>query len=346
LFFKRNIALLIGISSTEQATFLLKRESRIDRYFKRIKFSVEFQTGYKYFDDRIYIATDNENIHKQLASNPVLIDLIHSLFDLNFKNDCSVEGLYNENGKLWVKYNLKRGFNNNQTDKITSKTVTILQGIEHALAHNLSEAEAHHKDHFLKKRKTLESATTGIIICGAFFLTISNLRSLWFSKIPTIINKMELLQDAIIVGLVMTVCLVTWTIYWLGKSSRAHLTLLFVVLGGSFGSICTAYYQLSEINMFFDRTATEELHLTVKRKREKRGKRGHISRFLLILDNPDRKLDTNEIIVTRSLYDSVQYKDVVTINQKKGFLNYPWIESINKKTGSKTVEDSTKSDTL
>ncbi|WP_419769985.1 MAG: hypothetical protein ACNI3C_11700 [Candidatus Marinarcus sp.] len=125
--------LLLGINGIEGYDYSLKKENSIDRFFKRIRISYEFQSGNIEFDDSIYIISDDTYLHHQLSKNQEITNIILKILSFDNTYNCKIMQIHNKVGQLWIEFKPSKEFDRNIISKISSQFIPLLVNFNNEL---------------------------------------------------------------------------------------------------------------------------------------------------------------------------------------------------------------------
>ena len=316
-------ALLVGIDGPKGYDYALKKENGIDRFFKSIGLSVEHQTGKQAFDDLVYIVSDNRQFHRQISSSEVLTDTLLKIFNFGKSYHCHVQELRHNSGRLWIKFNVDKAFEEKRISSLSSKVVPLLESIGREFKSIPLMATGTWRDPFVVKAALLLAASSGLAVNGV----LHGLR-LAFTKVPFTVDAGALLHDAIIVGAFIAATLLALCIYFLGRSARTHLVMIDLMIVGTLGAMTTAYTELRDINMELDTSEGTKYEITLYDKHLSRSRRSttyyvHVNDW----NRPGRRI---QVEVSGDLYYSLTPGEHLAVTQKKGYLKYRWVEKFVK----------------
>jgi hypothetical protein len=316
--------LLIGIDAAPGYDYFLKNENALDRFFKRIGFSVEHQTGNKAFDDKVYIVSDNRQFQKQLTADGEIVDALLKVFNFGRTYQCRVQEVRHSSGRLWIKYSTGNGFNERRITALASRVVPVLYSINKTLKHIPLTASGSWKDPFVIKATFLLAVSSALAVNGAL-----QVYRFLYTTLPVAMDTDKLLQDALLLGGGIITLLLTLSFWTLGRSARAHLVLIELLIVGSFGAVLTAYEQLNDLNMELDRSQGRAYETTLLKKHVVRTRRS--TNYYAHMNDWHHTAAGIEIKITGNLYNALAPGDRLVVTEKPGYYDYRWIETIKKK---------------
>lgn len=154
-----------------------------------------------------------------------------------------------------------------------------------------------------------------------------------FISFPLTLDTHKLIADSFLVTSAIVGVLVFGTIYFLGKTSRAHLILAEVIFIGGIGAFLTSTEQLRDLNSGMDTQAAQEIAVQVQNKTIERrtGRRGRrYNNYYFHVNDWLNSGNEKKISVSISLYKQVREGDNIIVFQKPGRLGYRWVENIAK----------------
>ena len=230
---KNSIDIYFEIDCDIYAMFKIAKENKVDKFFKAIGFSQEFQTGDVRFDKKIYLMSDHSTFNQLLKSQPETREIIHSIIELGCQSICS------DGKKIWVHF---------KKQVIDSKPVLVLMV---KFFHQLQLIEKNKikrfKDPFVWKAIFTEALVWSILsyaFAGIFEFTMND-ESLY-------LYPWNLFYHGLKFGGVIALGLLIFIYVIFNGSSRGHRIMMesFVLLGLS---IPTAGISLvSDLNIHLD----------------------------------------------------------------------------------------------
>jgi hypothetical protein len=309
----------VGVSCHQAFRFTLKPEGSFDQFSKAIGLTKECQTGDAKFDDAIYVLSDDLALHRKLQLNGKLRANI-----LRLVAACEGGGRLREinahNGRLWV---VVKPSNSDQ-DEAARTGELIVPALNH-LAGGFADgtaAAAVGRDPFPVRAACMLAISTGIAI-NAF---VDGLH-MSYGRFPFLIDQSAPYGAALTIGLGTVFLLVVAALAWMGRSSRAHLVLIELILIGTIGATVTAYSELRDFNIELDRApptviaaSVQQLYTTVSHHKGRTTKHCHLE--LLGWPTPTT-LATREIDC--DIYSRLKLGQQIGVEQHPGALGWPWV---------------------
>lgn len=313
-----------GFLVPEAFRFELKRETWVDRFFKWVGLSVEKQFGQAGFDRLVYVASNDEHLINRVADSAGLRTAAQQLF-LVETYGCSILRVHCAHGRLWV--DIRRGsfFNRKSDESQLKRCAAGLLPHLHLLAKELQGTsplipEAPDRDRFLFRAVVLLSLSSGLAINGLIFVFRALVVDNRFTMDMWALWIFACYAGATVVGVLLLA-----NLWLLGRSARAHLVLLELLLVGSFGAVTSSAAELRDANMEWDRSAPQVLEPAITRKSISRSRRGGTSYYLHV---PDWYGDqgVRRIKVSSGLYERAEVGHRLTIEQHDGYFGIRWAQ--------------------
>lgn len=321
--FKTTALIKIGISSKDGYDFLFKKESRIDRFFKFIGLSVEYQVKNKEFDELVYVASDNAFFHRQITDKIEIKDAVVQIFKIVANFDCSLKEIRAQGGQLWVRIKTKKGFEKNNSISLYSEIVSQLSRISGALVELPENPHEFLKDPFVFKAAIILALSTALFINGMI-----QLFRIEVLKVPFTIDASSMALDSMLIGSIVILILIALSILLLRRSARVHLIIIELVLVGYLGAVSSSFAELRDINMELDGSKGTAYQVNILNKTSTRGRRS--SSYYVYVHNWNSKSRDLKVEVSSGFYNTVSVGDQLLFVQKEGYLGYKWVERIEK----------------
>ncbi|MEO0367091.1 MAG: hypothetical protein AAF265_16555 [Pseudomonadota bacterium] len=314
--------LRIGVESTKQVEFVLKSESWIDRCFRAIGVSKEYQTGNVGFDERIYIGSDNANVHSLIGKNSHVATALVNLFEYKGEHEARVVEVINRGGQLWVEFKLPNAFEETHLREFAKSPVRFLRDVSTAISQSTTQALYPSKDRFVVKAIMLLSVSTGLALNGIFQF----MRNIW-DKDTFVIDSGPLVFDGARICVGIAIGLIIVALLILRRSSRTHIILIELSIVGLFGAFATSVATLTEINETFDQSDRERFEVKVVEKKISRsGGRSSRRTYRVRTQDWTNERSTRRFQVSSRFFEDVEVGDTLVITQRSGYLGYRWVE--------------------
>jgi hypothetical protein len=319
----------VAIDAPSHLNFMFKRESWLDRFFKGIGISSEHQVGRSRFDDAIYIVSDDEQLCRKLSFDQDIQSHILAIFNAG-SEACEVKSIQCSGGRVWVKFKTdckEEDMDLGGTEKIV---VPLLHRISSTLSSIPQQEGNRWNDPFVPKAIVILSVSTGLAINGGLQI----FRMMVGSELPFTVDSTGLWKMAAIAGLAGAIVFFIVVMFFLGRSARAHLVLIEVMLVGSFGVAGSAFFELRDLNMEWDTGAKVRHDVQVIDKLTRKSRKSSRRYYVVVQDWHNRN-EQYEIKVSSKAYGLVEKSENVIIYEKPGYLAFPWVAEIVKADGTK-----------
>lgn len=324
---------LLSRAGFGEICFSLKRESVFDRIFKYVGLSQEHQTGDKGFDDLVYIVSDDAAVHETLKVNKSLMDSAVWALSLGSRNRCKPQEIHVRNARIWIRCKLDRHFKDEDARRLATEIVPLLESIREAISQSGFPANKRGlRDPFVIKAAVILAISSGMVVN----VMIQGVR-IAVTKVPFTIDLPSLWHDALWWGGGVLGVLIVATITLLGRSARAHLVLIELLLVGSFGAITSAAAELRDANMEFDSSEVHEYRAKVLNKKISRSRRS--TSYHVYLSDWNGEKREIKVSVSSAIYRSVQTGDAMVVLQRDGYLGYRWVQRIYRSPDGPWVDD-------
>jgi hypothetical protein len=234
-----------GVPAPSSLRFEVKAENALDRLAKRLGISVEGQMGDAVFDRAFYLMCDDAVTLAALQREPALRTALLELAGGQVPAGFRFASLSCANGLLFAQYRNTRWFRDVDPDTLTGGLQLRLQRIaQHLPARGGDTAPAD-----ARRRASYLVTTTAF---GAFF--VGAFGALWIhhSGLPQIVDAPALWALSAALALAWLVAGWRWTWRRLGRTSRAHLALLQLVVVGAPGAWLCAMILVRQVDIGLD----------------------------------------------------------------------------------------------
>ena len=314
------IQLEVGVRTPTRLEFDLKPETAIDRWAKGVGLSVEGEVGHGRFDRTIYVVADDPQVVSSLRADRDIVDALLALFDLAGGSITKVKRVRCRGG--WLRVLLK-------TDASADAASMLTEGVAaqvKAAGAVLGTAGMGARPDPLWWRSTVLVAIAGGLAVNAM---VHGLRA-GVAGLPETLDKAAIWTLALPVGLVGVAALVAATLLLLGRTSRAHLVLLEVLLLGAPGAIGTAAVELRDLNIEADASEATTVDTDVRSRHESRSRKGGRS-YHVTLSGWAGHADGVEFRVSRDEYEALAPGTPVEARVRDGYFGWAWLESYERR---------------
>lgn len=316
----RTTGLLLRAKCVSGANFLIKQQTSIDAFFKRIGVSKEFETGDASFDNACYLATDCTDLHRLLVDEPKLRTAIKVI--LTFSNGgFAAKAIYCRKGRIWIKFDAGSWGADKNVEPIIKKLGHPLSLIVNAVV-DLAKTGLSWRDPFIYKAALVLAISSGLAINAFIQFYRTSLGDL-----PFILYPKELAIDALIYSFIALPILVLMAVYWLGRGARTHLVLIELVTVGALGLFASVAFEMRDINIEFDKSKPDFFETKIVSKHLSKGRRG--ASYSIKMKNWNCNCGDYSVGVSSATYNLATVSNPVMIAQRKGYLGYAWINAVN-----------------
>lgn len=318
---------MVGIDAPREFDFSFKRESGWDRFFKWLGLSVEHEVGTLEFDKLVYVVSNDSHFLDKVTAIPNVVEAVTELFKLNHYG-CQVTEVRCANGRLWAIFRVG-GESRDEKDLpvlplIFPRAAELLHEVSLALKLNLPIDRGTRRDPFILRAIFILAISTGLAVNGVTHV----LRLMMLGDAFTV-DTAQLWWYSAYVAAILLVFLIALAIYLLGRSARAHLVLIELVLIGSLGAVMTAFAEIRDLNMEMDTSFVASYETSILDKTISRSRKGGTRYYVRVADW-NGESDSHKFQVSRDFYDHVSYGERLRINQRAGYLGLRWVESFHR----------------
>jgi len=318
----RGRLLRLGLPAPAGIDLVLLPETFLARLFKGIGLSEEFQVGRDRFDAAVYIGSDDAELCRRLALKRELQADILAIFDAEYPEGCALREIRCLSGRLWADFSVHPEFPQDSVSAVERVTMAPLKRIADALTAMVAGSNAGTKprDPFVRKAMVVLALSSTLAFVGF---------TQWFRHIyqvtPLILDGARLAWFTALAGVVILLLLIALTIKVVGRSARAHLVLLEVLLVGGSGSFFAAWVGLQTLNSGLDHASATPITVQVSGKEPVRGRR-HTDYYVIVPDwaKPGTDLRLN---VPYWFFHNTPLNDTLVVNQHPGALGLRWVSS-------------------
>lgn len=318
----KSVGLRIGVIAPTVYDFSFKPEKWRDWLSKRIGFSVEYQTGDADFDKAVYILSNDARIHATLSQNAALRADILRVFRIVAPHSAALKEVRCSGGRIWVHYKLKTELNQAQIPVLAEQVVPALNRLAADLGRATLAGGPRLYDRFVLRAAIILAISTGLVLNGA-----AHVARLYFVPIPFTVDNSTLILWSLYCGAGLLTLLVFAVVLFLGRSARAHVVLLEVLLVGSLGAVLTSFVELRDFNMEWDQQPAVRYEVSTVSKRISKGRRRPSTYYVTIHGWPNRG-ESSEIQVSSTFYHRTDQGGELVLLQKPGFLKIPWVATL------------------
>lgn len=318
----KTTGLYLGIACHQHANFSLKRQSRLDNFFKRMGISNEFETGDSSFDDLIYLVSDNKALHYALANSVAFRSAVKNIMNFGGASQAEAREICCRNGRLWVTFKTGPGYGEEQISVVAKALAKEFNALNDSVQEVAAVSGSRWKDPFVIKAAVLLAISSGLAINGGiqFF-------RLQFGKLPFTLDYSLIAKDALVYSIVVILIFAIIAIYWLGRSARTHIVLLELMTIGALGVFLSIATEIRDINMDMDFVPAQVFETQVERKYTTKGRRSS-TKYHLIVKDWRCDCGSYHLRVPEYVYHNISPSGRIQLLQHNGYLGYAWISQI------------------
>lgn len=313
----RTVATRFGVRLASPIFFRLTREGGFDRFFKRIGFTTEIQTGDEAFDRGVYVSCDHPALAPVLQADASARAAVLVLFSKGVRTIVT-DGEY-----LWA---------DRQGDTPPDEaTLAELARLQTALLQVPAEHLRMLRDRFFWRALVVESVAWGVAFYGvpAIFQMATREEPLYFDWTPVIVAGLA----AGVVGFSLLFAL-SWRV--LRGSSRSHRVLTESAVLLALGVPFSAVELVSDANIILDRSepmiverTVERTYTTTSRRRRGRTRTHYHVQFAPAPADPHGI--PRSVQVRASLHRLAAPGVPVEFVLREGALGFTWVETLRLK---------------
>jgi hypothetical protein len=232
-------ALWFGVPCPEGMSLDVKLESGLDAWFRRFGISKEFQTGQRDVDDAVYIVAEDACIETLLRSDRRAAQLLLSLLVMT-EGDALASRLLCVEGQLTLEFRVEGPAV--ERIALATRAVPLMHEFAAALERAGVGGEPDGSGSFARKALVLLSINLALAICAVVYgLTMRQV-----AVLPGFLDRGW--PWGLLLGGLLLACMVGLAWRWLGRSSRAHLVIMEIVLAGSIAYPWCGHFVARELN--------------------------------------------------------------------------------------------------
>lgn len=320
----RTPSFMVAVKAPNEFDFVFKRESTYDRICKFLGLSVEHQVGEASFDKLVYIVSNDGHLMDELLTQDQVKERVLALFQLDMY-ECVVTQIRCAHGRLWATVKVGKQFQHasdfKYLNKVQDRVATMLQPLGDLLHGARPPTQAKLRDRFIVRAAIVLACSTGLVANG-----LSHLLRIFLLTDDFTIDVAQLWWYAAYGGGALVVLMVFLALALLGRSARAHLVLVELVLVGSIGAVTTVFAELRDLNTEADSSAAVLVTSPVLGKTVSRSRKSGTHYYVQVADWVDSGT-LRKVKVSSDFYDQAQVGASIAFRQRAGFLGIRWVES-------------------
>lgn len=320
----RTPTFMVAVKAPSEFDFVFKREGVYDRICKFLGLSVEHQIREAYFDRLVYIVSNDRHLTDEILTQEPMKERVLALFQLDMY-ECTVTQVRCAHGRLWATVKVGKQFQHasdfKYLNKVQDRVAALLQPLGDILQTSRPPTQAKRRDPFILRAAIVLACSTGLVANG-----LSHLLRIFLLTDDFTVDVAQLWWYAAYGGGALVVLLVFLALALLGRSARAHLVLVELVLVGSIGAVTTVFAELRDLNTEADSSAAVLVSSPVLKKTVSRSRKSGTHYFVQVADWVESGT-LRKIKVSSDFYDRAQVGATMEFRQRAGFLGVRWVES-------------------
>jgi hypothetical protein len=313
---KETTAVSLGMPLHSPTWISMHRESRLDRFFKRIGVANEIETGDPAFDDRVYVTCDHPAVATVLAGSPALRAAILAALALHG------ERVRYDGATVWIE-RFPGGL-------VTSARLDALATLWAASEPLSEEPRRWFADRFLWKALLIEG-----LVWASLGYAIGALVGYYAHREDFHVWPSQVITTGLVAAAVTFVALLAVIALWMRGSSRGHRIIVESAIVLVLGLPVTGIQVVGDSNRALDDAPPTLVTRTIDHceVREHRGRRGRrwYSHHVWISPVAEHTAGPSlpaEIEVTRSICDRAKAGDAIELQIGPGRWSIPWYRRI------------------
>lgn len=310
-------ATYFSVAIKSKSVFKISYEDKWDKFFKKIRFAKELQTGDEQIDERLYIASDCRVFQDALLGSQEIRNLIKKLFSMGAESiSCDGEHLIFK-------------FKNTKTDH-----PLILDEV--FLFQELLAVETNKTKYFFRDKYAVQIFYIECIIWALGGYSLASYFQFTSIKKTVHLDSYGLFFDGTMLGLALAGLLLVGFWLLMKGSSRSHRVLMeaFVVLCIS-GPLAGTQV-LSDINIGRDTSKPDTVKVEIEDlkqvyHRSRKGRSSYYSYHMKIKvdeNDPLAKQLPQVLDIEESVFHNLRNQKTAAVDIASGYLNYKWVVSI------------------
>lgn len=304
-----------AVPCAQGVSLRIHRESKWDRFAKKIGLSIEYQFNDPEFDDELYVVSNASAFQAELAENKALRDVVRSLF-----RDRRLQKIECYGQHVFALYQEKAG-------QASTGEVQLIVDALYALAGSLGAAKlksASRWDAYQLRAALLAALSTALLSLGL----VEFIRDYVSAPEQIMLDAKDLAVFSTACAAVVLFVMMTATVALLRGSSYAHVILAEVIISGGIGLMLGGYFITRDINLSFDQSAQQMAQADITRMRTwtSSGKYRRTYYELYLKDRDGRCRLPDKIKVSYKIYKMAQGQKTLTMGIRNGALGYRWVE--------------------
>jgi hypothetical protein len=309
-----------GVLSPKPFHFRIKRETRWDRFAKRLCLSAEQTYNDPEFDESFYVVSDHPQLTRELADEPALRNVFKGLF-----RDRQLQHIWCEGQHLVAEYHFSQGDGlDGHYEKTEHKApiVTALHGIADFLS--TLDQSSRVRDPYIWRAATMVSLASGVLILG--FIEVFRFAKL--DNFDPLLDAWPLLRQSV---LLIAIILMLWLVLaaaWLRGSSHAHIVMTEILVSGGIGLLMCTYFLARDLNCEWDNAPAQVYYVEVIKK-HRHYHRKSPDTYSLTIRHLGVGVLPDSVSVRHGVHAQVSAGQRVELHIKPGRLGHPWVQRVH-----------------
>ena len=320
---RRIVDVLAGVRAPADLQFTLRPERWYDRFAKLLTLSAEYQVGDDAFDRAVYVVSDSETVCGVLLCDARLRTPLLDLFRAQ-RPKFRVTHAHVNSGKLWVR--MKPTVQSAVDEDAVHEIATLapaLRAIESRIRAVLKGRPIDRDRSFLHAA-FFAAISVGFAVSGAVAVIVFLFSQRWAAHLLD--HRALLLHAAITAGVVIGALAIGSRVL-LGHTSRGHLVLFELLTFGLLGAFATAWIELRQLNLEFDRSRPVTVSTQVLGKHESTRRKGGVIYSITLRDWTGGD-EARSFEVLRPTYQRIGQGQTIHLDEHRGLLGYRWIDNL------------------
>jgi hypothetical protein len=299
---------MISIACDASGSFKFKKETKFDRFFKRLGVCIEIQTNDPEFDDRFYITSETIPFTRSAVERRDVRRSILEMFKLGFNS------LYLKNRILNLTWH---GFPRRKEMQIAVVEAAVAQmAVMVEILPTIYVPEDMEKSNWKLKRFIGFAVPSFLLISGIVLLIMGHVNY-------NPLDSGKIFVSSLMYSLPLFVMFSWLTLEMIKGRSTSHHELIAIVLLGLFAFPMGGYAYTTYLNGALDDSPESVYDTRMIRKYSKRNKNSYSYYMVVTSWRETEKIE--KIKVSHSFYNRLRTNARVTVTTKPGKFGFEWI---------------------
>nr|WP_293244736.1 hypothetical protein [Panacagrimonas sp.] len=318
----RIVEVRFGMPAHADLNFTLRPERAYDRFAKLLTLAAEYQVGEDAFDRAVYILGDSDVVCRSLLGDVRLREDLRNLIAGGREIKLRVTHVHAASGRLWV---CMKPMQTATDDDVHAAGVAIAPEMQAIAARirTLLGSRPIEPDRTFLRAAAFAAIAVGLAVNGGVAMLAFVFSHRWTA---TVLDHAELFTHAALAAIGVTLALIVASRLLLGGTSRGHVVLVELLSFGLLGALATAWIELRQLNIEFDRSGPVTITTPVVEKRVSRSRKGAPTYYLDVREWDGRGMHT--LVVPHADYERVQVGQPIRLDEHEGFMGYRWVDNV------------------